>query len=371
METDAAVASHLARARDPALTAARRASRRKECRRMLHVTLNVKHGPKDEHLERLLEREKQRIVTRLGGELLERAALHCEVDRNVHRKEGYASLTLDLPSGSLNAHGKGRSHLVALRHAADALIAEIKKRRELRRESRRDASLRHVDLADLAPATSGNGAVTDASSFDPEVEQAIAATLPEVESFVERELARHSELFGAVDGPRIDVSDVVEEALLRAVATRGGKPADVPFDRYLISCAYDVLVAEEERLEGLRGAISLDSEPDLDVRPLQDGVDVIENTDRFQDAEIFADLVPDARARGADVELLARDFRYAVMSAIRHLPPDERKVLSMVALEGLEPREAANRLRRAEDGVRALVEQARDAVRRELLAKGY
>lgn len=119
---------------------------------MMHVTLNVKHGRRDENLEELFERERQRIVSRLGDEPLERVSLHAELEVSTHRKEGFASLTLDLPSGALNAHSRGRSHLAALRSAVEALLVELTRHRERAREREREAlSIRHPN--DILPQT--------------------------------------------------------------------------------------------------------------------------------------------------------------------------------------------------------------------------
>lgn len=111
---------------------------------MMHVTLNVKHGRRDENLEELFERERQRIVARLKDEPLDRVSLHAELEFSTHRKEGFASLTLDLPSGALNAHARGRSHLQALRGAVEALLVELTRHRERARERAREAgTIRH------------------------------------------------------------------------------------------------------------------------------------------------------------------------------------------------------------------------------------
>ncbi len=91
----------------------------------MHVTLNVKHAVRNEALEKLFERERDRIVRRLARVPLDRVSLHCEIDRNVHQREAYSSLTLALPDRTWNARGVGVNVLSALRDGVAALLTEL------------------------------------------------------------------------------------------------------------------------------------------------------------------------------------------------------------------------------------------------------
>lgn len=103
----------------------------------MHVTLNVKHATRDEALERLFEREQEKIVRRLAHVPLERVSLHCELDRNVHQREAYSSLTLALPDRTWNARGVGVNLLAALRDGVADLLTELSRGRRDGREIRR------------------------------------------------------------------------------------------------------------------------------------------------------------------------------------------------------------------------------------------
>ncbi len=352
---------------------------------MLHVTLSVKHGIRDENLERLFERIREKVVERLNGECLDQVSLHAEVELSSHRREGMARLTLDLPGGALHADARGRSHLQALRMANDALLSELKTRRRKDRERERDATtIRPVNghSADI-------GVGDSTAKIEPDLAQRVAETMPELHSFVRREIALHAE-DGLTASPPIESDDVVDEALLQALATHANCPDDVPFDRYVFSCAFDVILAEIERRRNERQADSLESE--ISTNRSFAAFDTLCVLDSLQETDAASDdamdgamgdspamriprtlgeALADDRARAGDVELVGRDLRYAVMSAIRHLPLDERRALSLVAFQGLPVPEAGRRMQRSPLEVTTLMEQARIDVRRELLAKGY
>lgn len=336
---------------------------------MLHVTLTVKHGKKDENLERLFERQKTRIVARLAGEVLASCSLHAEVDLSAHRREGYATLTLDMPSGAIAAHGKGRNHLAALRHATESLLEELAKHREKRRERAREAStIRPVSEHCRAVDVSVDPNVVDATERD-----SITHVLPELVAFAKKEIARHEIELALTDEVPIDAEDVADEALLKALATRADCPVDVPFDRYVFGCAFDVIVAEAERRRTLAHGESLETEvtPDVATNGFHHVDEPVDPLEDLPETIAFGEALADARSRDGGTELMARDLRYAVLLSIRHLPEDERRVLSLVALRGLKPHEAAKRLHRSEAEVSSLMERARDDVRKELFARGY
>lgn len=336
---------------------------------MLHVTLTVKHGRKDENLERVFERARARIVARLTDEPLSSCALHAEVDLSAHRKEGYATLTLDLPSGAIAAHGKGRNHLIALRAAADALLNELARKREKRREREREAG----SIRTRADEVNGVTRDLERDLVDPVERERIASVLPELVEFARKEIARHEAELSLADEPRVDAEDVADDALLRALATRAQCPADVPFDRYVFGCAFDVIIEEAERRRTLAREGSLESDAPVSRNGVATNhVDEIPDPlEEPPETVAFGEALADAKNRDGGTELIARDLRYAVMQSIRHLPADERRVLSMVALRGMPPREAARRLHRTEGEIASLMEQARADVRKELYARGY
>lgn len=332
----------------------------------MHVTLNVKHVRWDRSLEELFAREQERIVRRLARVPLELVSLHCEVDGNPHVREAYASLTLTLPAGPLNARGVGGNVLSAVRDAVDDLLVELERaRKKNRRDERRPRNGR------------SDGALEDfldrLEAEEPtDVSREIRRTLGELYPFVRRELTRHSEVLERPECRSIDVSDVVEEAVLRALSTREQKPSDVPFDRWLFTCAYDVIMREEDALAARGGDVSLDANVDGEAGDGSAGTDEVDlEEESAADTRYFADLLPGANGRATDDEVGGRDLRLALLQAIRHLPGESRKVVSLVALEGLEPRQAAARLRCSEHSVQTAMESARDAVRAELSARGY
>ena len=138
----------------------------------------------------------------------------------------------------------------ALRHTTDALLSEIMRHRGQKRRLRE--RLRFADVGD------------ETETLDRERRsRVIRRTMAELHRFVRIELLRHRELLARPELERLEVADIVEEAILRALATVDERPSDVPFDRWLLSCAYDVLVEREEEVDDRVGR-SLDEVVDGD-----------------------------------------------------------------------------------------------------------
>ncbi len=333
----------------------------------MHVTLTVKRARRDAKLDELFQREQERIVRRLGRLPGDLVTLQCEIDLNQHLKEGYASLTLSLPTGQLNARGVGGNVLSALRDAVDDLLVELDRHKErYRRERRQRKSLRHEVTGDLS------GLLERITAEEPaDLAKVIHRTLGELYPFVRRELTRHCEVLDRPECGSIDVGDVVEETILTALSRRAEKPEDVPFDRWLFTCAYDVIVREEDALAERNGSVSL--EEDLAEAVSREGPTSGEEIflDGIQSTRFFADVVPSKHTRSPDVEADARDLHVALMKAIRHLPEPMRKVLSLVALHGQTEQEAARRLCCSEENVRSVMAEARTRVRAELVQRGF
>ncbi|MBI4878112.1 MAG: RNA polymerase sigma factor [Planctomycetes bacterium] len=333
----------------------------------MHVTLTMKRARRDAKFEELFEREQERIVRRLGRLPSDLVSLQCEIDLNQHLKEGYASLTLSLPTGKLNARGVGGNVLSALRDAVDDLLVELDRHKErYRRERRQRKSLRHEITGDL------HGLLERIVAEEPaDMAKVIHKTLGELYLFVRRELTRHREVLDRPECAGIDVGDVVEETVLTALSRRAEKPEDVPFDRWLFTCAYEVIVREEDQLAERNGSVSL--EQDIEEVAPREGLTSGEEIflDGIQKTRFFADVVPSQCTRSPDVEADAKDLHVAVMKAIRHLPEPMRKVLSLVALHGLAEQEAARRLSCSEENVRSVMADARTRVRAELAERGF
>jgi hypothetical protein len=111
----------------------------------MHVTWNVKHAERDEALESLFVREQDRILRRLVRVPLDGVSLHCEIDRNLHVREAYASLTLALPDRTWNARGVGVNIPAALRDSVTELLVEMT--RGLRQDRRAERKRRGKRVA--------------------------------------------------------------------------------------------------------------------------------------------------------------------------------------------------------------------------------
>lgn len=325
----------------------------------MHVTLNVKHADRSTDLEQLFQREQERITRRLGRTSLELVSIHCEVDRNTHQREAYASLTLNLPSGILNARGEGVNMLSALRHATDALLVELERHRHHARREQRSVvnSMAGSDALDA-----GAGERADDRSHT------IRRTLGELHGFVRRELSRHREVLGRPDLADVEVADVVEEAVLRALVTAGKRAGEVPFDRWLLSCAYDVVVDTEEELARRPAGASLDDEIADD--PAQDDLDVTQEILQRPHAQSVADVLPSADG-DPDAEMNDRLLHETLFAILSELPAEQRDALTRVTVDGASEQDLARELGCSEAAIHARIESARGWMRSELQRLGY
>lgn len=316
----------------------------------MHVTLNVKHARKDPSLMALLEREATRIVRHLGDVSPDLVSLHGEVEWNSPHREAHASLTLNHPRGALNARSvKGRV-TSALKSAADALVTELDRRRNLGRRNLRgkprawENGLDHPRELDIA-----------------ELDRSVRQAMGELRRFVQTELERHRKTRVYGDVPRLDVDDLVDDAVVRALATARECPKDVPFDRWLISSAYDVLVEREEEASLRNPSESLDDEVEVD--PSEDDLDASEElVEAPPRTRLVSDLLPSGDDRSEEVPSLER-IGEALREALAALPEvqraaliashsSEEELLRFARERGLTPARAAEEAAAARQSIR-------------------
>lgn len=291
----------------------------------MHVTLNVKHAPRHASAEELLERERLRIDRHLGGVSRELVSLHCELDQNPHQREAYASLSLSLPDGTLNARSTGPNLLAALRKSADAVIGELdRKRGRARRAARGGGSLG-------AEAVS----VLNGKSPDPIQERSLVIQrgVAELYRFIRMERDRHVHSLDSQQIGDIEIPDVVDDAVVRALQSEAECPEDVPFDRWLVSCAYDALVAREEEVLRSRPDVSLEEDVTADI---DDGEMELAEALVRRPGQTFRSDVIAGDDRSPEEIAARRQLGVALVRILDELDPTEREALATLARDGSE-----------------------------------
>lgn len=290
----------------------------------MHVTWNVKHGQKDERLEALLEREQERILRHLGDVPDDLVSLHCELDRSLHHREAEASLSVRTPERTYHARASGPNLPAALRRVADALVAELDHRRgRARRDSRRGDSM--VGLAAVPAEVAGPSADERA--------HLIRRGVAELYRFVRIERDRHRETLERAEVGAIEIPDVVDDAIVRALSTERERPEDVPFDRWLVSCAYDSLLERED--EVLRaGSPGSSLEEEVVEDPDADDLDLAETIVRRDEPVFRSDLMA-GEERPAEELAARRQLAEALSAVLDELPAEDRAALeAYAALDG-------------------------------------
>lgn len=208
----------------------------------MHVTFTVKSGRKDPALEALFSRVRMRIERRLEGTPSDSVTLHAEGSLNPHLKECYFTLALALPSTRMASHGVGATLAAALRDATRELVRELDRHRsQLARSSSTRAAFRAAVERD---GFSAFDALDKPVVEDPRAE--IEQALPQLMRFLRAELKRHG-LWERRPAYRLDVRELADEAVLSALQQRASKPESLTFSRFLIGCAYDVVLGVEDR----------------------------------------------------------------------------------------------------------------------------
>lgn len=140
---------------------------------------------------------------------------------------------------------------------------------------------------------------------------------------------------------RVDVDDLVQEAILRAYRSRDSLPVeDEALRRYLVvlarNCVFDVLRAARRRS-------ATPSRSPLDRREWSEVAD------------------PVARTAGPATRAADQDRDRLLQEAFEELPPEHRRVLGLRQLEGLSAEEAGRRMARSATAVHSLYRRALSA----------
>jgi RNA polymerase sigma factor (sigma-70 family) len=238
------------------------------------------------------------------------------------------TLVLTLPGSSLTATEKGREVKSMLRSGFDALVKEAKASQDQPRLRRR------------GKATTGVKQPTLSRDAKPEaIEELISQHVPRLSQYVQREIAYYL----ATDELIPDlapVEAVVDETVMRALTEYEARPANLPFDRWLITLASDVLDQRLQQAQLSREAAGRDEarvEQRLSrVPPEQQGCGVEDEMyDWYQPDENLhlEDIVADPHTPSPEEIATHRQLQQELDQTIAFLPKRWRDVFVLHSIE--------------------------------------
>jgi RNA polymerase sigma factor (sigma-70 family) len=327
----------------------------------MRVTLHLKDVGTETELRPLLdhatEKLKRHLVT-VSDDLLD---LHVHLEKLRGLVE--ASLTLHVPSLTLNAKARGPAPGPCLKEAVAELIDQVH-----RLKSRwKGEHLRKRE----GERFRGEGALAGelARNEDRDEEwcrEAVRRSMGRLTAFVHGEVQAH-QANGDLRPGDVATEDVADAVALAALKGFRQRPRDIPFEHWLFRLAFEQLMEEMDVLRARRGreGASLEArEPE--PRPVLEGPSTTEEIWEDvlpHDMVSIKDLLPADKAEPADEAAERSDLWRHVLRRAAGLPPGPRQAFTLTAVHGFTPEQAAHVLAVTPETVRRDLETARTALR--------
>jgi RNA polymerase sigma factor (sigma-70 family) len=325
----------------------------------VHVSYKVHKTP---DIEKELTHQIEKIQKRLQVFRPELVHLKGVIDQISAREGTLVSFNLRLPSGQLTAEEKAPSPTAAIKAAADELIRQIGRHKELLRSSHKWRRWRggpqqspepgvpfEQTLAAVLPPTIS---VDDISSY-------VNANLSRLERFVDRELYfRHSNQEIPDDG--LSTPEVVNEVVARALGDHD-RPEKLSLEPWLYHLALQAMNEMTMRLHELGSAIHLeDSRRQQNVRASDEPSLQFHQPDEGWTRE---SSIPDRRASTPEQAAYSDEMIALVQAALRGANRTDREAFLLYGIEGFSLDEIAAITGRHLEAVRESVQRARHCVR--------
>ena len=276
-------------------------------------------------------------------------------------------VVLVLPADTLVGLGEGATADLAFAEAIGWLAGELRRRTEIARAEALELR-RRLRQRDIAGAT-GFLVLDHARGDDASFIDVFRPLLRHVRDHAYRELAA-AECAGGAELSAVTVSDILDQALVRAWNRFGDRPRDRAIDEWLIMLLDEVLdeyvgdaVApsgsggdEAQRIARLaaRHERLAETEPHWGVPALLSFEAVLPDA---EPSELLAGLGPDAEHR-------------MLMNLLADVPAARRRAFSLSTLEGYSADEIARIQSRSPDAVRTDIRQVRDRLCGRITADG-
>ncbi len=295
--------------------------------------------------------------------------LRCAVEEVPSHKLFRVSLTLEVPQKTLAAKAETHDAEEAIRRAFEEIEKQLEAyKADLRGEQWWKQTKRRWQLKQQKA-----GAVPEAAIDDPEWFFKLVgphlANLREVAGKV----LRYVEARGDLPPEELELDEVVDAALARAFDefSKGKAPTDIR--SRLVRFALEEIKAAVKRAQTDRTRMVHVEEHVPETPPAEEvstlGEDILYFYQPDEDLKV-EDVIPDLEIPPPDQIVETNELRRCVRAALRDLPKDARRALTLRYIVGLTGQELARSLGKPEAEVERLIDDARARLRQELIAAG-
>jgi len=327
----------------------------------MRVTLRLKDVGTESELRPLIDQAtvklKRHLVT-VSDELLD---LHVHLEKVRGLVE--TSLTLHVPSGTLNAKARAPAPAPCLKEAVAELLDQVHrlKSRWKGEHLRKREGERFRGEAALA------GELARIEDRDEEwCREAVRRSMGRLTAFVHGEVQAHQEN-GDLRHGDLAAEDVADAVALAALKGFRDRPRDVPFEHWLYRLAFEQLMEEVDVLRERRrreGASLEDRAPE--PRPVLEGPSTTEEIWEDvlpHDLVSIKDLLPADKVEPVDEAAERNDLWRFVLRRAAALPPGPRQAFTLTAVHGFTPEQAAHVLAVPPETIQRDLEAARRSLR--------
>ncbi|HEU4685750.1 MAG TPA: sigma-70 family RNA polymerase sigma factor [Nitrospira sp.] len=324
---------------------------------------------KDEtHLRRLLNQLLRRLDRQLSvAKMSEAAFLHGIIEKNPAHQRYRMTAVLNVPGRTLVSKEDGHDAVQTMREAVSELERQVARHKAFlryeplwRRPARRAALERERfnQAAAQGPAREWLGGW-------------ILSHLEMLYNFARREIAAALAVGDLMPG-ELDVEDVVDAVVARALNQADRRPVDLQVDRWLLKLSLDYLDEELARLKKERSLMHI--EEDIPETPPREAVVTLgdEILDYYQPDEDLRleDVIPHPYIPTPDQVKECRDLQRYVNRTLAALPQAWRRAFVLCHVQGLSISEVATVLGETEDRVRQSLKQAQEFLREKIVESG-
>jgi RNA polymerase sigma factor (sigma-70 family) len=250
------------------------------------------------------------------------------IERNAARALYNASLMMEVPQKTLTAKEEGHDLTAAIRATFDELQRQLQKHKAtLRREPMWKRIFKRKQLRQTRAAPGGTGE-SDREIFF----QLVSPHLEWLDHFI-RHLMRYSESVGELVRDEVTPEDVIDWSLVRAYSDFHRSHSVGDIRSWLTRLTVDRLEQEIRRSMSERQTIPVRLDEDIGETPRTEWMSMLgEEISYFygsdEDLQV-EDIVADSESSDPEAELLKKETRAGVRSALREMPDSWRRVLLM------------------------------------------
>lgn len=299
--------------------------------------------------------------------------LHVLLEKNPHRDNYVASLTLRLPRHIMHADKTSREPILAMDKAFAALEREVEK---LKGYQRREQEWKRRERRAQLRVAKSRGFAQEPLPEGVGPQERLAVVIDFLKRHYNRMIEhvrrhiRHDEWSGELPARAVDARGVVDEVVQKVLRNWRRKPADMGWLVWFFRLLHEEL--QRRRLEfrqAAEGRVPIDAETKRpDEEELTAGFDAEQPLDIIvrEFEPVFAELrelVPDPNASPPEELVERRELLEALQRTVQTWPRAEKDVFELHFVQGLTEEEVALVLRVSVNKVRELIGRVQSKLR--------